>query len=242
MRLAYYPVEIIIIYIFWRLVYSSVGDTIIAGFSYPQIISYFMIQRICQHMFSEYGISLAIQEDISSGNLHVYLSRPISYVKYLFASIVPSIIISGGFGIPVFILLAYILNLPFPTGLYNWIFFILSLGMSSIIVFSLNLLIGFSTFWFRDITYIRWLYFSVVDFISGAVIPLSFYPQWVQLILEYLPFQYIYYVPLLVFFDMATITEMLKLFIIQFLWICILLFFVKVTWNKGLKIFDAQGG
>ena len=241
-RLAYYPIEMIIIYFLWSLIYSGMGTNVIGGFSFVELISYFVVQRICSRILSYADISSGIEGDVNSGGLCLYLCRPINYLGYLFSSNVPAILIGGISGVPIFVFLAHFFELPFPRDAVSWSLFAFSIGISSVIAFAISVLIGLTAFWTKQVHSIRWIYHTIPDFISGAVIPISFYPQWLQSIFKFLPFQYIYYIPLSIFFGKIDFYELPELFIIQTLWAVVLLVSVKFAWNNGLKVFDAQGG
>jgi ABC-2 type transport system permease protein len=60
-------------------------------------------------------------------------------------------------------------------------------------------MIGLSAFWFTRADGVRAVFQVLQAVFSGALIPLVFFPEAVQKVLFFLPFQYMLYVPSMVF-------------------------------------------
>jgi ABC-2 type transport system permease protein len=73
--------------------------------------------------------------------------------------------------------------------------FIVSISLSFIMVFFVNYCIGLSAFWFMRAEGVRRMFLLLKDVSAGVFIPLSFFPDILQKVLFFLPFQFITYVP-----------------------------------------------
>jgi ABC-type uncharacterized transport system permease subunit len=82
----------------------------------------------------------------------------------------------------------------------------------------------------------------VVGFLSGEYIPLDIFPKVIVRISEFLPFSYGTYFMSKTLMGEYTIKEIIFKLVIAGGWICLLSFLSRVSWNKGLKRFQATGG
>jgi ABC-2 type transport system permease protein len=80
---------------------------------------------------------------------------------------------------------------------YLWAF--LSIALAFLMNFYINYMIGLTSFWLVQSNGIRNAFMLVSSIFSGALIPLTFFPEWLQTIQFFLPFQYIAYMPAMVF-------------------------------------------
>ena len=133
----------------------------------------------------------AFREDIRSGNIEMYLLRPIGYVWQ-------KVMIQVGQGLVTFlsalvlsVSIDYFLvgfpeiNVPF----YLWIVGILIIFiLSQILTFLLMILCGLSGFWLQDSEPVYFVVSKFVMIFGGAWVPVAFFPHYLQLFAEFSPF------------------------------------------------------
>jgi ABC-2 type transport system permease protein len=83
----------------------------------------------------------------------------------------------------------------------------------------------------------------IVTVFSGALVPLQFFPDAIQRVLLLLPFQAIYYTPLM----MVTKPDLgwetfLPMLAVQLLWALILFAATRLFYNQALKVLRVSGG
>ena len=83
---------------------------------------------------------------------------------------------------------------------------------------------------------------ATTSFLSGGMIPLTFFPERVLAILKYLPFSSMQSTPLLIYSGNITGTEILNGIAVQIIWMMILLVIGKVAMNYAIKHVVVQGG
>jgi ABC-2 type transport system permease protein len=76
---------------------------------------------------------------------------------------------------------------------------VLSVTLAFLINFYFHYIIGLSSFWFVQANAIRRVVYLFSMVFSGALIPLTFFPDGLRLLQQFLPFQYTIYVPAMVF-------------------------------------------
>ena len=83
---------------------------------------------------------------------------------------------------------------------------------------------------------------AIADILSGVVVPIPFFPKFLQVISSYLPFQYISDLPFRIYVGNIGINEGLIGLGIQILWILILIPLGYILMHKSLKKVVVQGG
>lgn len=107
--------------------------------------------------------------------------------------------------------------------------------------FILILVMGLSAFWLEDSASISWIYQKIVFIIGGMLLPLEFYPSWLENLSKSLPTSYLMYYPakLFVHFDF---TLFFKIIIGQIAWIVILSIIAFIIYKKGVREVNINGG
>ncbi len=86
------------------------------------------------------------------------------------------------------------------------------------------------------------LFLSSVEFFAGAVIPLPFFPEKVQKIMELLPFAAMQNVPLRIYSGSMSGAEMKKAVLLQIFWLFVVTGAGKLLCRVALKKITVQGG
>lgn len=240
LSLLYYPAELIILYFIWKIIYTSTGITSIGGFTFSMLISYFILQRILSRFLPTGTMSRELDALINSGDLITYLTRPVNYVSFKLSQILFLSAIQTVLGVLSFLAVAFILRLTISYESADWLAFILLVAMSLVIVFLLDMGVGILAFWLGRIESMRIVYLLLLRLVSGALVPISFFPQTIQIFLSALPFQYMYYVPVSLVVGAGEAT--LATYLIPAMWICFLSIVIRLAWARGLRRFEIQGG
>jgi len=82
----------------------------------------------------------------------------------------------------------------------------------------------------------------VIRLLSGSIIPMWFFPEWMERLLNLLPFVYIYQLPLDIYINKHSQEILLGKMIMQFLWVVILLVLFLYLQKRTVKKVLVQGG
>ena len=74
------------------------------------------------------------------------------------------------------------------------------------------------------------------------MVPIWFYPSWLERITEYLPFRFVHFVPLAVYLGEIPMQEVPILMVVACIWIAALAAAVVWVWRTGMKRIVIQGG
>lgn len=133
-----------------------------------------------------------MDEMAEKGDLYQFLLRPLSLYKWLFAKNISEQLVPVLFILPVLITVLLILPgtniLLSPISLF---IFLISLFLSFVLSFNLSYFLGLFCFWIDEFWAIGNLKFVIISFLSGSVLPYTFFPLWLSHTLSYTPFPYL---------------------------------------------------
>ena len=86
------------------------------------------------------------------------------------------------------------------------------------------------------------IFMAISDILSGLVIPIVFFPPFLQTISNFLPFKYISDFPFRIYAGNIPINEVLTGIIVQVIWVIILIVIGKLLMKYISKRMTVQGG
>ncbi|MCL6616911.1 MAG: ABC-2 family transporter protein, partial [Anoxybacillus ayderensis] len=144
--------------------------------------------------------------------------------------------------LPGMIIVTFVFSLQFTANVHTWGYFALSTMFSFIINSQLNLIAGMVTFFTLNGEGLLRAKRFVIDLFSGLILPISFYPEWAQHVMHYLPFQAISYIPSMIFTESFTGDAVIKGMMFQAVWCVVLIVPIYVLWKAAKRKLIIQGG
>jgi len=183
---------------------------------------------------------------IRNGDISYELSRPKNmYFMWYFKELgqrLSNVLLRFLPVILITIFLPYPYNLGVSCSCSNFFIFLISLVMGALLVVALTTLYPILTLMTMNEKGIVNVFMIVGDILSGLVIPLPFFPKFLQRISSFLPFQYISDLPFRLYVGDLSISFGIKGIIIQLLWIIILIILGNILLKMNLKRVIVQGG
>jgi ABC-2 type transport system permease protein len=181
-----------------------------------------------------------IAQSVKDGSIAYLLNKPYDFMLYQMSinagDTILRIVLSSFFGS---ILLIFMVG--FPPKALGWLLAIIAVGAGWLINFLITSIIGLSAFITEDVTPFMWIYQKFIFILGGMMIPLDFYPNWLQRISKATPFAFIMYGPARLFVS-PNISRFIELLLGQLGWIITLGFFVTLIYKKGLRRLEINGG
>jgi ABC-2 type transport system permease protein len=222
----------------WRITFAASGSDIINGLSLRDTMWYLLLAETLE--LGRPRLALVISEQVKDGSIAYLLNKPYNFLLYQLS-------IGLGESIPrmgmLFVLgsvLVWAMAGP-PPDLANWPVALVALAGAWLLHFCVNALIGLSAFAVEEVAPFEWIYQKLVFILGGMLIPLDFYPAWLQAIAKSLPFAYMMYGParLFVLPDPALFAQIL---IGQLLWLAVLGGLLALVFSRGMKRLAINGG
>ena len=234
-----------VMYYLWKAVFSSSGSDNFMGFSMVDMTLYLFLSNITSQLtFS--SVCDDVGEEIRHGDIAMRLLKPVNtdlsylaneiggnYLKFI-VSTIPMII-----GIEIYRTLT---TGDFLFNIGNFALYLLSVILAYLISFRVNLCFGFMAFYVKNLWGMNILKNSIINFLSGMLIPLAFMPEFLRKILEYMPFSSMSYTPVMIYMGKYGTTEIIFRIAIQAVWTILLYALSKLIWFHAVKRLSVQGG
>ncbi|MGL4760580.1 MAG: ABC transporter permease [Sarcina sp.] len=227
----------------WKAIYSSSLDGVIKGFSLEEMLIYVMMSFIVGIITSS-SISYVVAREVRDGSIAMNLIKPIKFRRRLvFMGIGEFLISFITIFLPSLILIIiYTIQQNRNINVFSLILFFISVCLGFLINTYYSYLFGLLAFKFYNLWGISQISSALIRFISGMLIPLTFFPDMFQKIFGLLPFSSIIYIPTMIYLGKLSPSEILISMIIQVFWIIIFIILSKVMWTKLIDTLSIQGG
>ena len=234
-----------VIYYLWKAVFTNSTSHVLNGFTASDMLIYIFMSSITAGTVSN-NTDQVIGEEVKDGSIAMNLIKPINYhLRLLFESFGGLIYGILCVSLPLWLALIayrffYIGELPPRVSTIGA--YILSLIFGFSIMFLFNFIFGLLSFYVTNLWGIRQLKYVIINLISGQMIPLVFFPIWLQNGLGFLPFSSINYIPVMIYLNKINGTALIRAFVIQVFWVIFLLVFSIWLWKKATKRLTILGG
>ena len=233
-----------LVYFLWKAIYESSGADVVNGMTFYDTMIYLILATAIFNlleMFIVWDMSRAIQ----SGEIIMHLLKPMPFRLYTFWSYSGAHVNNFFLAfLPTFVIVAVITNGAIPLG-WNLLWFMVSLILALIVNFNIEMLVAPVCLYTESTWGINIVKETVVLLLSGATIPLAFFPEGFRQVVEYLPFRAVYDIPLTVLLaknGTDTPAGLLPALGIQLLWCVVLSVCGNLFWNHAVKKITVNGG
>ncbi len=235
-------IYLIIVYFLWKSIYASAGTDVVNGMTFSDTLIY-LVLATALFSFMEMYIVWSIGRSIQSGQIVLDLLKPIAYRTYMFWSLSGNLVMSFCMTfLPTFIIIFFMTKGAISLGI-NLIFFVVSVIMAVIINFSIDFIVGTICLYTESIWGINIMKEVIVLLLSGATVPIPFFPEPLKTIVHYLPFQSIYNAPLtLLINNQMPDKEIITTLLTQLFWCLIMVTVSNLFWKASLKKITVNGG
>lgn len=226
----------------WMAVYRQ--RSTIAGFDYPMMITYLLVSQAVNNIYGfRNDAERPISNKIRKGTIVFDLLRPVKFVNARLAEnlgqtvfqVLFAAIMLAGFRI-------FLPELSGPSSAAHGILFLFSVCAGFLIMFSVSIMSGLLSFWLMNNWGLRNAKAAIVNFFSGALVPIAMMPEWMQKMMNILPFKNIVYVPTMIYMGQYGIREAFAAIGLQILWAAVMWFLAKGLFGLAIRRVSVNGG
>lgn len=212
------------------------------GYSRTQMLTYILGTSLISSIVLATK-TFEIGDQITTGVLSNFLTKPISYVKYWFARDLADKAMNSSFTIVELTILLFLFRPPLFLQTNPLILFYAFVAclVAMTLYFFFGFLVGLLGFWSNEIWGPRFILYILLGFFAGSLFPLDILPSPIFNVLKFLPFTYLLYFPLKIYLGQLSITVISQGLLVSTSWLFILYFACKFFWRKGLKLYGAEG-
>src|SRR3954447_470484 len=205
----------------FEAVQNTTGSSTVAGYSYGDMVAYYLLTQISRAFSSMPGLATSIALQIRNGEIKKYLVQPVDLISFLLLGrvahkLVYYVVAAGPFALVFFLCRGYFPGWP---DAVTFLAFLASLVMSFLIGFFLEATLGMVGFWWLEVSSLLFVYMLFSFFLSGHMFPLDMLPQPWRSLVELTPLMYLAYFPAAVLLGKITGWALVRGLIIEAVWV-----------------------
>lgn len=213
---------------------------------FSQLTSYIWMQQAFLALFMSWYFDNDIFMIITNGNIAYELSRPIDLYSMWFTKNLAVRLSRAVLRCMPILLVAVLLPEPYgiapPVSLFGFFMFIITMILAFLCVVAFGMLVYISTFYTLSPIGVRVVATSVIEFLTGSIIPIPFFPKKLMRIVSLTPFASMQNLPFRIYSGNIAGTEMLRGVLLQIFWVIALVIIGRLWMARALKKVVVQGG
>lgn len=222
----------------WRVTFAANGSTVINGLTLPDTLWYLMMTETIELSRPRLGNTIA--DAVKDGSIAYVLNKPYDFLIYQFSTAMGETVFRAALNALLGSLMVWAMIGP-PPHPVGFLIAIPAILGAWVLNYFIAVMIGLAAFVAEDINAFQWIVQKFAFVLGGLLIPLDFYPPWLQVIARALPFSAMSYAPARLFVS-PTPQALLATLGIQLAWILGLGLLTVLAYRRGVKSLTVNGG
>tara|TARA_B100000614_G_scaffold64143_1_gene56850 strand:+ start:1287 stop:2114 length:828 start_codon:yes stop_codon:yes gene_type:complete len=238
---------LLIEYLIWSMIYSSNGpESSIQGltseWTFKRLIAYIFLSMIIGQLKSSWVTSHEMIMQIRQGFMNQYIVKPLSFFSYHLMNFIGTNIL---YYIPYTILIIgspyFFKDIVF-TNFMQIPIFIFAIIISIYLSYSIYFFMVCFAFWFGEVRALLAAYNISMFVLAGQIIPLDFFPESYNQIINFTPIPYLIQFPVNIAMQSNfNFNEILTQFMIGLIWCFIMRLMSGILYKIGIRRYEAYG-
>ncbi len=227
----------------FRAVYAALPDgAVIGGFTAENIVTYIAVAWIGRSLTFN-NVDREIGTQVTEGHIAQNLLKPIDFQTMTFFGALGE----AGFRLTLFTLPISVVIVPLfgvgaPASVTAGAAAAISFFLAFLVNTAINFIVGTFALQLKSIIGLIRAKHIVLELLTGALIPLSFFPGVSRTIVEALPFAAVTYTPVTIFMGLKQGPELVSAMLLQAFWAGSLLALGALLWRRAIRRMTIQGG
>jgi ABC-2 type transport system permease protein len=188
------------------------------GWTARDAVTYVVLTQAVMMFVSIFGWT-DLMNAVYRGEIASDLLRPTSLYAFWFAQDVgKAITVLLLRGVTIMLISAVFFPILVPSSLTQWSALLVSMTLALCISFSFRFIVNLAAFWSPDARGIGRFAFTLAMFASGFLMPLRFFPDWLQTALHFTPFPHIMNTIIEIYIGRVSGAALLETLLIQAFW------------------------
>jgi ABC-2 type transport system permease protein len=224
-------------------VFEASGRAAIGGYSLNDAITYTALTQALGTPIAILQWWWEVMRAIRSGEIISDLTKPFHYFSFWLARDLGRAAFQLIFrGMPIFLFFPFFFELALPSSLTQWFFFLTSVLLAILISFCWRFLINLSAFWFLDAVGIGRFAWLVMTFLSGFLVPVAFFPDWLKFLVHLTPMPAMVNTPIEVYLGIVQEKGLWMALGSQIAWFVGMALLCEWGYRRGVRRLIIQGG
>jgi ABC-2 type transport system permease protein len=235
-----YFLNVTVYYFIWTAVFRSSSS--LAGYTLAQMITYVSVGWIIRSFYWN-TIDQEMAYEVIEGKIAMDFIKPVS-IQWMWISraMGESAFRLGLLTLPTAVILALVFPIQGPASRENFLLFIAAVAGSFFLMAAINFMIGTCAIPLKSILALIRAKYWLIELLSGLLIPIGFFPQKLQRVMAWLPFEHIAYTPLQIYLGKLDRAQAWRALGTQWLWVVALLILAHVWWDRASRKITIHGG
>jgi ABC-2 type transport system permease protein len=227
-----------IFYQLWKVTIASTGAQTLNGLTLQDTIWYLMMAETIE--LARPALARTIAENVRDGSIAYLLNKPYDFMLYQFSNAMGETIFRAATNLLIGGAVVWWLAGP-PPDLRGLPLVLVAVLGAFVLHFCMHAMIGLAAFIVEDVAPFVWIQQKFAFIFGGLLIPLDFYPPWLQAISRFLPFSSMIYGPARLFVKPGW-QDFVEVVGLQLLWIALLGGLLALAYRRGLSSLAVNGG
>ena len=234
--------------IFWAFIYVMIFRALYSEASHfepislTQTLSFLWLGQSMMPLLP-FRLDKEIETQIRSGQVAYELLRPIDLYGVFFARslafrCIPVLLRSC----PLWAIAGWFFQLQAPSSFTSLIGFVLSFGGAIVLSSAITTLISITLFWTISGDGIKRLILPISSLLSGILLPLPLFPEWMQSFLSWQPFRGLIDIPCRIYTGMIAAENVVFFLAFQIFWTGVFVWMGRTLLKKFIRRIAIQGG
>ena len=233
----------VLYFLLWKAIYSYSNNMTM---SWTELITYIMVAQainLTRYSASDRMPVHKTNAYIKNGDIALDLLRPVDFhIRRFLESAGYYIVDLLWINIPVFIVFILFLGIDAPKSIGGGVAFVISLIIGYLLAFGVNSLVMMLAFWTDNSNGIQIAKQAVIGFLAGSMVPYEFFPEWLRVIAQAMPFQGMAHIPLSIYTGKIAGIYIISALLKQLLWAMIMLMISRIVWLFAARRITIYGG
>ncbi len=235
-----YFINVSVYYFIWSAIYGS--STNVAGYNLSQMTTYVAVGWIIRSFYFN-NVDRDMAAEVTEGKIAINLIKPVdAQLMYISQTAGEACFRAVMFTLPIAAALMLIYPIYPPASVHSGLLFVVSCILALLIFTLINFMVGTLALHIFSIMGVIRAKYAIVEFFSGLLIPISFFPRGVQRFMAFLPFQHVSYTPLQIYLGKASGYAAWEALGTQVFWVLLLYASSRLFWRRSTRRLSIQGG
>ncbi len=189
------------------------------------------------------NVGYAVEERLRSGDIAIDLLKPLSYPLSIAADGLGTMAFQSLFTfLPTFVIAVAVFGLEPPVSALSLLGAAVAALLALVISFGFGYLFALLGFRYLTAHHFNFPFSVMMGVFGGQFLPLWFFPSWLSAINHWLPFQYMYFVPVAIYLGRISRQDLGGTVAIGGVWAVALLLLTRWLWTRAMRRLVIQGG
>jgi ABC-2 type transport system permease protein len=223
--------------------FSASGQARLGGLTPQAMLLYYAFVVLMARIVQASAMEMVMAQDIYEGSLNRYLLYPVSYAGIKFAeqagSLAPQLLQLILFGMAA----PWVVGIPDDVRItpVSILMAAVSLAAANLLHYLLVLPINAVAFWADNVWSLMVAERMVVTLLGGFLLPLELFPEGARAALVWLPFPYLFSVPVRTLLGQVSVAEWVVGLMVAAAWCVIAAGAAKQVWRRGILQYSGVG-